>query len=30
MGVTITATNAKCDFDMGYAGFCNLRRTKET
>lgn len=27
MGVTITATNAKCDFDMGYAGFCNLRRT---
>ena len=26
MGVTITATNAKCDFDMGYAGFLNLRK----
>ena len=26
MGVTITATNAKCDFDMGYGGFFNLRK----
>ena len=26
MGITITATNAKCDFDMGYGGFFNLRK----
>lgn len=26
MVVTITATNAKCDFDMGYGGFFNLRK----
>ena len=26
MGVTITATHAKCDFDMGYGGFSNLRK----
>lgn len=26
MGVTITATKAKCDFDMGYGGFSNLRK----
>ena len=26
MGVTITATNAKCDFNMGYGGFFNLRK----
>ena len=26
MGVTITATNAQCDFDMGYGGFFNLRK----
>lgn len=26
MGVTITATNSNCDFDMGYGGFLNLRR----
>ena len=26
MGVTITATNAKYDFDMGYGGFFNLRK----
>ncbi len=26
MGVTITATNSTCDFDMGYSGFFNLRR----
>lgn len=26
MGITITATNAKHDFDMGYGGFFNLRK----
>ena len=26
MGVSITATNSKYDFDMGYGGFFNLRR----
>ena len=26
MGVTITATNSKYEFDMGYGGFFNLRR----
>ena len=26
MGITITATNSKYDFDMGYGGFFNLRK----
>lgn len=26
MGITLTATNSKYDFDMGYGGFFNLRR----
>ncbi len=26
MGVSITCTNAKYDFDMGYGGFFNLRK----
>lgn len=26
MGLTITATNSKYEFDMGYGGFYNLRK----
>ena len=26
MGITITCTNSKYDFDMGYGGFFNLRK----
>ena len=26
MGITVTATNSKYDFDMGYGGFFNLRK----
>lgn len=27
MGISITATNSSYDFDMGYGGFFNLRKT---